>query len=80
VLFANNDLNAIEINGQPMIPDKWFEVCCRGAGLDKDQYLNAIFLAGIVRNLQEGNSTLQIPEMMMNLLPKNIITELTAFA
>jgi hypothetical protein len=37
-----------------MVPDKWFEACARGVGLDKGQYLNAIFLSGIARNLREG--------------------------
>ena len=53
VIYAGGKFYASEINGQPMVPDKWFEACARGVGLDKGQYLNAIFLSGIARNLRE---------------------------
>lgn len=72
VLYSNEQFYAIEINGQPMVPDRWFEACARGAWLDTDQYLNAIFLAGIVRNRQNGHEHLQIPEQMAEILPGNI--------
>lgn len=72
VLYSNEKFYAIEINGQPMVPDRWFEACARGAWLDTDQYLNAIFLAGIVRNMQNGHEHLQIPGKMVEILPGNI--------
>jgi D-alanine-D-alanine ligase len=72
VLCSNEQLYAIEINGQPMVPDRWFDACARGVWLDTDQYLNAIFLAGIVRNIQNGHEHLQIPGKMVEILPGNI--------
>lgn len=77
VLYANDDFYAIEINGQPMIPDKWFEACSRDACLDHDQYLNAIFLAGIVRNRAAGHSDLKIPGEMGKFLPTPVFKALT---
>lgn len=72
ILCSSGQLYAIEINGQPMVPDYWFEACARGAGLNTDQYLNAIFLAGIVRNMQNGHPGLQIPGEMAEILPGDI--------
>lgn len=72
LLLVDGDIHAIEINGQPMIPDKWFQACASGVGLDADQYLNAIFLAGIVRNIREGKPGLTIPPGMEIHLPEQI--------
>ncbi|KAF0111714.1 MAG: D-alanine--D-alanine ligase [Chloroflexi bacterium] len=77
VIMADGQLFAIEINGQPMIPDKWFEVCASGVGLDSSQYINAIFLAGIVRNIEQGISNLIIPSEMRQHLPSSIFNMLT---
>jgi len=73
MIQAEGKIYAIEINGQPMIPDKWFEACASGVGLDSDQYLNAIFLASIVRNNYQGKSNLNIPVKMKQHLPKLIL-------
>jgi D-alanine-D-alanine ligase len=77
VLYANDQFYAIEINGQPMIPDKWFEACSKEACLDADQYLNAIFLAGIVRNQKNGVLNSEIPAQMRQCLPKPVFAALT---
>lgn len=77
VLYANDQFYAIEINGQPMIPDKWFEACSKDACLDADQYLNAIFLAGIVRNQRSGILSAEIPALMSQCLPEPVFTALT---
>lgn len=77
VIYAGGQLYAIEINGQPMIPDKWFELCALGGGLNAHQYLLAIFLAGIVRNNQQGPSQLPIPLEMKQNLPENTFNDLT---
>ena len=53
VIMADGKLFAIEINGLPMIPDLWFEVCARGAALDANQYLNAIIAAGMIRTAKK---------------------------
>lgn len=68
ILLGENNFYSIEINGQPMIPDKWVERCMGYAGIDKDQYLNAIFLAGISRNISEGYN-LRVPIEMEQILP-----------
>ena len=73
LILADGQLYVIEINGQPMIPDKWFEVCASGVGLEPTQYINAIFLAGIVRNMGEGNANLTIPLEMRKNLPEPIL-------
>jgi D-alanine-D-alanine ligase len=76
VLYSGGQLYAIEVNGQPMVPDRWFEACARGAGLDTDQYLNAIFLAGIVRNTYNGHPGMQIPGGLSEILPGDIYRQL----
>ena len=50
IIYANKQLFFIEINGQPMIPDKWFEACAEFAGLRKNEYINEIIKAAISRN------------------------------
>lgn len=45
LLYAKGEFFAIEINGQPMVPDPWFEVCAAGAGFDQDGYISAILNA-----------------------------------
>jgi D-alanine-D-alanine ligase len=77
ILMTENQLYALEINGQPMIPDRWFEMAASGAGLNAEQYLAAIFLAGIERNLRKGVGHLSLPEKMENFLPEEIFKQLT---
>ena len=47
--FANGEFWAIEVNGQPMIPDPWFEACARHAGLTERQYILAIVRSALDR-------------------------------
>ncbi len=68
---------AIEINGQPMIPDRWFEACAGGLGLNTTQYINAIFLSGIVRAISLGNKTVNIPPEMYEVVPLKVFSVLT---
>lgn len=49
IAFADGRFWAIEVNGQPMIPDPWFEACASHAGLTESQYIIAIFMAAICR-------------------------------
>jgi len=72
VMRANGKFYAIEINGQPMIPDNWFEACAQGIGLNKTQYLNAILFAAIQRNIHAGYHHLKVPEKLNRLLPEEI--------
>jgi D-alanine-D-alanine ligase len=76
ILMVDEQLYALEINGLPMIPDKWFEICASGSGLDSAQYINAIFLAAIVRNRKQNNSALQIPSAMLHFLPEKVVETL----
>jgi D-alanine-D-alanine ligase len=72
VMLTGGNLYAIEINGQPMVPDKWFEACTQGFDLNKAQYINAIFFAGIKRCIRAGYPDLEISEKMIKLLPEKI--------
>jgi len=54
VILAGGELYAIEVNGQPMVPDLWFEACAAGAGLDEEGYLAALVLAALARLRAEG--------------------------
>ncbi|HEY9054043.1 MAG TPA: hypothetical protein VIO60_04415 [Rectinemataceae bacterium] len=40
--FAKGRFWAIEVNGQPMVPDSWFASCARLSGLDELGYIGAI--------------------------------------
>lgn len=77
LIRADGKLHAIEINGQPMVPDRWFEACSRSVGLNQDQYINAIFLAGIIRNMRQGMGNIHVPYDMQRMLPKSIYQLLT---
>ncbi len=70
ILMTDDKLYAIEINGLPMIPDKWFEVCAAGAGLDEKQYLIAIIMAGMIRQIKAGISLIDLSAEILNALPK----------
>ena len=72
LIEADEKLYAIEINGLPMIPDKWFAVCARGVGLDSEQYINAIILAGIARVKKDRQRRLRVPPQMAQILPTPI--------
>lgn len=45
---------ALEINGQPMVPDTWFSACARYSGMDDDEYLVAIVRAAMKRAANAG--------------------------
>ncbi len=51
--FAGGKFWAIEVNGQPMIPDSWFESCARQAGFDERGYILAIIDAAIRRHFPD---------------------------
>lgn len=42
VLYSYGEFYAIEINGQPMLPDLWFDTCAKSAGLDRLEYIRSI--------------------------------------
>ncbi|MDP2792163.1 MAG: hypothetical protein Q8O15_10460 [Rectinemataceae bacterium] len=51
--FAGGKFWAIEVNGQPMIPDSWFESCARQVGFDERGYILAIIGAAMHRHFPE---------------------------
>lgn len=51
LIQAGGRLWAIEVNGQPMIPDPWFQACAEFGGLSEPAYIEAIFAAAIARFL-----------------------------
>ncbi len=73
LIMADNNLYAIEINGLPMIPDLWFEVCARGVGLDANQYLNAIVATGIMRGQQKDPARHKVSQSIIRTLPEPVM-------
>ncbi|MGB4572530.1 MAG: hypothetical protein WBH97_06870 [Rectinemataceae bacterium] len=67
--LACGNLTAIEVNGQPMVPDSWFESCAKHRGLDENQYLAAIAFAAMERHRAEGISRRPVPHEMERVLP-----------
>lgn len=65
---AGGSFHAIEINGQPMIPDRWFEGCARFSGLSEANYLVGIVAAGWERLAGEGKLHEPLPEGAQALL------------
>lgn len=51
--FAGGKYWAIEVNGQPMIPDPWFASCARHAGFSEEGYIVSIIEAAIRRLFPE---------------------------
>ncbi len=49
IVHAEAALHVLEINGQPMIPDRWFGGCARFSGLEGDAYLGIILDAAFRR-------------------------------
>lgn len=76
MLLWEGELYAIEINGQPMLPDKWFAACARTMEMDDDQYINTVFLAGIVRYLRQKSAAISIPKEMRSVVPRQIYHQL----
>ena len=69
VLMVRDQFYAIEINGLPMIPDKWFEACASGVGLSDKQYVLAIIMAGLIRKLEKKGSRIRLTGKMIHTLP-----------
>ncbi len=49
IILADGKLWALEINGQPMVPDEWFGACAFYFGLSESQYLVSIVESAIRR-------------------------------
>lgn len=77
IIWHEGRLYAIELNGQPMVPDRWFEACAAAAGLGERQYLNAIMLASMSGNARTGHAFIPIPRLMERILPKGVFERLS---
>lgn len=77
IMMQGEKLYAIEINGQPMIPDKWFKKCASGKGLNATQYIQAIYLAGIMRNFKGRRQPINILTQIKKRLPAMTYSQLT---
>jgi D-alanine-D-alanine ligase-like ATP-grasp enzyme len=73
LIEEGGSLFALEVNGQPRIPDPWFEACARGAGLDPEQYIAAIALAALWRGAQAGLRVAKIPDQARGMLPTAVV-------
>ena len=76
VILEGGVLEAIELNGQPMVPDSWFEACAADAGLDAAQYLRAIVFAGMARVSREGQAFVGMPAQLAASLPAAVMKRL----
>lgn len=77
ILSHDGKLYAIELNGQPMIPDRWFAGCSLEAGMDDRQYLRAIVLAAILRATKSGESFIPIPAGLAQGIPRSVVARLS---
>jgi D-alanine-D-alanine ligase-like ATP-grasp enzyme len=78
LIDEGGDLFALEVNGQPRMPDPWFEACASGAGLDPDQYVAAIALSALSRGAQAGICAAGIPAKARELLPVAVFERLVS--
>jgi D-alanine-D-alanine ligase-like ATP-grasp enzyme len=76
IIEEGGRLYALEVNGQPRMPDPWFEACAKGGGLDADQYVAAIALASLSRNAKAGLAAFSPPQEALDLLPEPIVARL----
>jgi len=66
VLLSRGELQVIEVNGQPMIPDKWIDACAQTIGMNRRDYCLAIFYSGISRYARIDGSNIVMPEKLIN--------------
>lgn len=76
LILHGGQIHAIELNGQPMLPDIWFEACAAAAGLSARQYPLAIAVAGMARLAAGGQAFLRIPLESARLLPAAVFDRL----
>jgi hypothetical protein len=77
IIQHDNQLFAEDIVGQPYIFDRDFEACSNEAGLNKEQYPNAVILASIIGNLKLGHTFIPVPHELKLLIPAEIFAKLT---
>lgn len=72
LILAHGRLQVIEVNGQPMIPDLWFDVCAESAGMSRNDYCLSILCSSLARALKAGVPSLPIPEQLKPLMAEMI--------
>lgn len=77
ILLHGGRLYAIELNGQPMVPDRWFAACCLEAGLGDKEYPRAIVLSAILRTTKSGESFIPVPPGLVRGLPHGVVAQLS---
>jgi D-alanine-D-alanine ligase len=77
ILLHEGTFYAIEINGQPNVPDPWFAACSREAGMGEPQYVNAIALASITGNARTGHAFVPAPRELAAMLPRDVFEALS---
>jgi D-alanine-D-alanine ligase-like ATP-grasp enzyme len=75
-LLHEGRLYAIEVNGQPMIPDPWFEAGARASGLASTAYVSAIVMAGAYRAARTGLAFVPIPSGLEEALGAEIVARI----
>jgi hypothetical protein len=78
IIEEGGRLFALEVNGQPRMPDPWFEACASGAGLDSDQYVAAIILAALHRYSSAGIRRAEVPPGLRAMLPIWILDRMSS--
>ena len=78
IIEERGRLFALEVNGQPRLPDPWFEACAKGAGLDAEQYIAAIVLAALRRHRAPGADRLGMFAGLRGMLPAPLFERLSS--
>lgn len=68
LLRCQKKLFAIEINGQPMIPDRWFDGCAEFGGLLREQYCAYLLSESVKRWQESGCSLPDLPKPLLEVL------------
>jgi D-alanine-D-alanine ligase-like ATP-grasp enzyme len=76
LIEEKGSLFALEADGQPPLPDPWFDSCAAGAGLGGDLYVAAIALAALYRGSKAGSGRLALPREALSLLPDRVLARI----
>jgi len=77
ILHVDGDFYAIEINGQPMIPDNWFDRGASDEGFTDSNYIFAILLSSMRRNHNARYDVLF--QKACQVLPVKVMEKITGF-
>ena len=72
IIEAGGELFVIDINAQPMVPDRWFEACASGGGMGPKEYPVAIILVAIARLTEEGRRFPPMDDSLRVSLPDEV--------